>query len=134
MRLYLFKSCHVKHTSIVLRFNQNIAPLFYASFGAPREAPCRTIPVLLGLEQLPVAADLQLQGQLGVLEDLEFPDDLLQAVLQAGDPLGVLVVLTVVLSLHVGHLAFQGDDLVAQFGVLHEQYKAFFRYISYFVY
>ena len=65
------------------------------------------LPILLGLQQFPVAADLQLQGQLGVLQHLQFPDYLLQAVLQPGDPLHVLVILPVVLSLHVRHLALQ---------------------------
>mmetsp|Transcript_33182 Transcript_33182/g.53404 ORF Transcript_33182/g.53404 Transcript_33182/m.53404 type:complete len:321 (+) Transcript_33182:328-1290(+) len=74
--------------------------------------------ILLGLQQLPVAADLQLQGQLGVLQHLQFPDHLLQTVLQPGDPLHVLVILTVVFSLHVRHLALQSYDLVAQFGIL----------------
>ena len=79
------------------------------------------LPILLGLQQFPVAADLQLQGQLGVLQHLQFSDHLLQAVLQPGDPLHVLVILTVVFSLHVRHLALQSYDLVAQFGILFKE-------------
>lgn len=78
----------------------------------------KVLPIFLSFQQLPIAANLQLQRQLGVLENLQLSNDIFQAGLQTGNPLGVLIVLSVVFPLHVGHLTLHRNNLVAQFRIL----------------